>query len=111
RIGERYPIINASFSAGVPTNDDGSPAFRQPVPSFTFEDLGLTCTVTPQVHNGREVTLQLELTFRLLAGGAVNGVPILSNREMASQVRLEEGEVALLSGIAVREERLSGSGL
>jgi len=111
RIGERFPIINASFSAGVPTDDDGSPAFRQPVPSFTFDDLGLTAAITPSVHSAAEVSLQLELTFRLLAGGTVNGLPILSNREMASQVRLEEGEVAVVSGIAVREERVSGSGL
>lgn len=110
RIGERYPIINASFSTGVPPDGDEG-QFRQPVPSFTFEDLGLTCAVTPSVHSGREVTLQLELTFRLLAGGVVNGVPVLSNREMSSQVRLEEGDVALVSGIAVREERVSGSGL
>ena len=109
-IGERFPIINASFSApvGVDGDDDN---FVQPIPSFTFEDLGLTLRMTPAVHSGSEVTLQLAAEFKLLAGGAVNGVPILANRLVESQVRLKDGEYALLGGMTVLEERNSRSGL
>lgn len=109
-IGERFPIINASFSAPVGV-DAGDAQYVQPIPSFTFEDLGLSLRMTPTIHSGREVTLQLAAEFKLLAGGSVNGVPILANRLVESQVRLEEGEYALLGGMTVLEERNSRSGL
>ncbi len=109
-IGERFPIINASFSApaGVDADD---PNFIQPIPSFTFEELGLTLRITPTIHSGSEVTLQVSAEFKLLAGGAVNGVPILANRLVESQVRLADGEHALLGGMTVLEQRNSRSGL
>ena len=108
KLGERFPIINAQFSAApAPGLDDdvGSGNFIQPIPSFTFEDLGLTMRATPLVHSAKEVTLELETEFQLLAGGAVNGVPILANRQFQSSVRLREGEFAIVSGMAVHEQR------
>lgn len=108
-IGERFPIINASFQA--PDLDPGQPPAQVPVPSFTFEDLGLSFKVTPTVHGTREITLLIETEFKLLAGGSVNGVPILANRSFTTQVRLEEGETAVVSGMTVVEARNSGSGL
>ncbi len=109
-VGERFPIINASFTAptGVDVNDS---QFLRPIPSFTFEDLGLTLRITPTIHSGSEVTLQLAAEFKLLAGGAVNEVPILANRLVESQVRLHDGEYAMLGGMTVLEERNSRSGL
>ena len=115
KIGERFPIVNSRFEPSVIDDtiqgeiDQGT--LRPPVPSFTFEDLGLAVIVTPTIHSAREVTLQIEAEFSLLAGGAVNGVPILANRAFQSQVRLEEGEHAIISGMAVMEERSSRSGL
>lgn len=109
KIGERYPIITAQFSAApAPGTDDGN--FSLPIPSFTFEDLGLNMRVTPLVHSAGEVTLELETEFRLLAGGAVNDVPILSNRQFQSSVRLGEGEFAIVSGMAVLEQRNTRAG-
>lgn len=108
-IGERFPIINASFQA--PDLDPGQPPAQVPVPSFTFEDLGLSFKVTPTVHGTREITLLIETEFKLLAGGSVNGVPILANRSFTTQVRLEEGETAVVSGMTIVEARKSGSGL
>ncbi len=113
KLGERFPIINAQFSAApAPGLDDavGSGNFIQPIPSFTFEELGLTMRATPLVHSAKEVTLELETEFRLLAGGAVNGVPILANRQFQSSVRLREGEFAIVSGMAVHERRNARAG-
>ena len=115
KIGERFPIINASFGAAV-TNDqiqgeiDGG-TFRQPIPSFTFEDLGLILTITPRIHSETEVTLQYQAEFLLLAGGAVNGVPILANRSFEGQIRIGEGEGALVAGMTVYESRGTRSGM
>ncbi len=108
-IGERFPIINASFQAtDIVASDEQSMAV--PVPSFTFEDLGLSFKATPTVHGSREITLVIETEFRLLAGGSVNGVPILANRAFQTQVRLAEGETAVISGISVVEARNNRSG-
>ncbi len=113
KLGERFPIINARFSAApAPGLDDavGSGNFIQPIPSFTFEDLGLTLRATPFVHSAKEVTLDLETEFRLLAGGTVNGAPILTNRQFQSSMRLLEGEFAIVSGIAIHEQRNTRTG-
>ncbi len=112
KLGERFPIVTAQFSAAPsPGLDDAAAGnFIQPIPSFTFEDLGLTLKATPLVHSAKEVTLELETEFRLLAGGAVNGVPILSNRQFQSSVRLRAGEFAIVSGMAVHERRNTRAG-
>src|SRR5690606_10300642 len=78
-------------------------------PSFTFEDLGLSITATPTVHGSREVSLQLQAEFNLLAGGSVNGIPILVNRTLETQIRLREGESAIIAGMAIDETRSNRS--
>jgi len=113
KLGERYPIVTAQFSAAPgPGVDDAinSGNFSQPIPSFTFEDLGLNMKATPLIHSANEVTLELETEFRLLAGGAVNGVPILANREFHTSVRLRQGEFAIISGMAIQEQRNTRTG-
>ncbi|MDA1312034.1 MAG: type II and III secretion system protein [Acidobacteria bacterium] len=107
-VGERFPIINARFSAPLSTDaiDDSiaDGTFREPFPSFTFEDLGLSFEMTPRIHSGREVSLEIKLEVKELTGVAVNDIPILSNRTMHTSVRLRSGEVALISGLAVLEK-------
>ncbi len=109
KIGERYPIATAQYSSGGPVPQD--PGYTQPPPSIAFEDLGLVLSATPLVHSATEVTLDLDVKFRLLAGGAVNDVPILANREFQSQVRLRQGEFAIVSGMAVYDRSKSNGGL
>ncbi len=106
RIGERFPIITATFVPGSGQDPDNlDPNFAIPPPSFTFEDLGLSITTTPNVHGSNEVTLQMQAEFNLLAGGSVNGIPILVNRTLETQVRLSEGEAAVIAGMAIDETR------
>lgn len=104
KIGERYPIINARFSPILNEEDSGdNGTFVEPFPSFTFEDLGLVLDVVPQVHSAHEVSLQFEVQFRLLTGSTANDIPIISNREFKAYARLVEGELAVISGIAVAQ--------
>lgn len=102
-IGERFPIINATFSVGV--------ANQQPFPSFTFENLGITLSVTPRVHSATEVSLEMEFQVQLLSGSSTNDIPILSNRQFTSSFRLRQGEVAMISGMKIYERRGNQSGL
>lgn len=110
RIGERFPIITSSFQPGSgvdPNNPDAD--FVLPAPSFTFEDLGLSVNVTPTVHGSGEVSLQMQAEFNLLAGGSVNGIPILVNRTIETHIRLREGESAIIAGMAIDETRSTRS--
>ncbi len=114
-IGDRFPILNAIFSPIVFTDQirdlQQSGQYRQPFPSFTFEDLGLVLKVTPRVHDRRDVTLTLEAEFKLLAGPSYNGIPVISTRKFSSTVRLREGESGLVSGMAAVQISKTAGGL
>lgn len=110
KVGERFPIATGQFLSGA-GRPSGNPAgYIQPPPVITFEDLGLELTVTPSIHGGGEVTLELETILRSLGGAAVNGVPVINNQEFKSQVRLRRGQLAVVTGAAVSEGRRSTAG-
>ena len=70
KIGERYPVINATFApiANSPAIASviGNQSYIAPFPSFNFEDLGLNLKATPFIHDDQDVTLKLELQLRSL---------------------------------------------
>jgi general secretion pathway protein D len=88
----------------------GTPSYVPP-PSFTFEDLGFSMKATPHIHGMREVVLDLEAEFKLLAGTAVNGIPVVANRQIKSTVTLQEGEWAVVAGLMTASEARTVSGL
>lgn len=113
KIGERYPIVTAQYSSGAAPSSGpafGPGSYVQPAPSITFEDLGLNLEATPLMHSAQEITLQLDVNFRFLAGGTVNDIPVIANREFRSQLRLRQGEFAIVSGMALYERRKSRGG-
>ncbi|HXJ43941.1 MAG TPA: type II and III secretion system protein [Bryobacteraceae bacterium] len=95
-VGEKYPVLTSGF-VGQPSQQPGN--YFAPPPSFTFEDLGLTLKVTPFVHGMGEVTLTIETSFEVLTGQAINNIPVIGRRSLNSQVRLKNGEWAILGGI------------
>ncbi len=114
-IGDKFPIINASFSPIVITDEirdlERRGLLRQPFPSFTFEDLGLVLKITPRIHDSREVSLTIEAEFRLLTGETFNSVPVIANRKFNSAVRLKEGESGLVAGMLVTRDSRTATGL
>ena len=113
-LGERFPIINASFSPVFNTPAIAqviqNQSFRAPFPSFTYVDLGLSLKAIPAVHAYRDVSLALELSIKSLTGVSVNNVPVLSNREYTGSVRLKEGESAMVLGYMTQSEQRSFTG-
>src|SRR5215469_12246831 len=69
---------------------------QQPYPGSEYVDLGVKIKATPTLHANAEVTLHLEFEIRALAGSAVNGIPILSNRTLSQTVRVKENEPTLI---------------
>jgi general secretion pathway protein D len=94
RMGSRYPILNATFSpifnnaaiSQVIQNNSFQAAF----PSFNYEDLGLTIKAKPTISSSNDVTLQLEMNLRALAGQSFNGVPVIGNREYKGTISLAD---------------------
>jgi general secretion pathway protein D len=96
-VGEKYPVITQGFVGNSSASQQGNTF--QPPPSFTFEDLGVAIKVTPHVHGLDGVTLGVDTSFELLTGSTVNGIPIIGQRHLTNQVRLREGEWAVVAGM------------
>lgn len=113
-LGSRYPVINASFApiyntpaiAQVLQNN----SYISPVPSISYEDLGVKVKAKPIVHANSDVSMEIDIEIRALAGQSSNGVPVISNREYKGSINLKNGEPAVIaSSIDTTEQRtLSG---
>jgi general secretion pathway protein D len=106
-VGDKYPIItNGYFGAS-----SGSGQVFTPPPTFTFEDLGLLLKITPHVHGDDEVSLDIDAEFKLLGAGAVDGIPIISNRKYESKIRVRNGEWAVIAGLISGSEARTITGI
>ena len=96
-VGQRYPIASQQY-VGNTAGQVGT-VFAPP-PTITFEDLGLVLKITPSVHEGEEVTLDVDAEFKTLgATSPVAGIPVIANNKYAAKVRLQEGEWAVIAGL------------
>ena len=103
KIGERYPIVNATFapiynSAAI-SQVVGNQSYIAPFPSFQFEDLGLILKATPFIHYDQDITLKLELQLRSLGTTSNNGIPIINNREYSGIITVKNGESSVITGL------------
>lgn len=115
KLGERYPILNASF-APVFNNSAiasviGNQSYTAPVPSVNYEDIGLTLKAKPLVHNNYDVALELEVQIRTLGSTITNGIPDILNREFKGGILLKEGEPAVVAGMVTQSDENSLNGL
>jgi general secretion pathway protein D len=125
-IGTRYPVLTSTYSisaltgAGLQTSN-GAASFTT-LPSFQYEDLGITLKAKPQINiapvvdgiskdTTDDVTLGLNLAIRALGGSAINGVPVINNREYDGSIRLKDGESALLAGMVTLTRERSRTGI
>jgi general secretion pathway protein D len=114
KIGERYPLVNATFSPIYNTpaiaQVIGNSSYIAPFPSFYFEDLGLILKATPLIHGDRDITLNLELAIRSLGTQTVNGMPIINNQEYNGIITVKDGESSVVTGLLSRADALSLTG-
>jgi Flp pilus assembly secretin CpaC len=115
RLGQRYPVINASFapifntSAIAQVLQNGS--FQAPIPSFSYEDLGLDIKAKPVISNNSDVDLKLDMQLRNLAGQSLNGVPVIANRQYSGSISLLNGEPAVVASSVSLSEELTMTGI
>lgn len=114
-LGQRYPILNASYAPiyNSPQISQvlGNQSYIPPIPSVSYEDLGVNLKTKPTVHGDGTVSMQLELQVRSLTGQSENGVPVISNREYKGSIRVKDGEPTFLAGMVSDNDLKSMSGL
>jgi type II secretory pathway component GspD/PulD (secretin) len=114
KIGERYPIVNATFApifnSSAISHVIGNQSYVAPFPSFNFEDLGLNLKATPLIHSNADVSLKLELNIRTLGTQTVNGIPVVNNREYTGNITLKNEESGVVAGLLSKEDARSLSG-
>lgn len=98
RIGERIPIATGSFQPGI----GGVGANALVNTQFNFEEVGVNIDILPKVHNDREISMHLSIevsnvrTYQDLGGIQQ---PIISQKTIEHDIRLEEGEASILGGL------------
>jgi general secretion pathway protein D len=107
-VGERYPIVTSQFAGQTSTS--ASTQTYSPPPVFQYQDLGVQLKITPRINGMGDITLAVETSYQLLTGSAVNGIPIIGRRQLTSQVRLREGEWAVVAGLLNPSESKAVSG-
>ena len=94
KVGQEYPLVTGGFlgqNYGLP-------------PAFNYTQLGLSMKVTPRVHGSEEISLDVQSEFKLLSGQSVNGLPIVSNRQVEVNARLKDGQWAVIAGLMTVQE-------
>ena len=81
------------------------------LPQIQYEDLGLTMKAVPHVQRDGDVVTHLELKLDALAGAALNGIPVLANRLITSDMTLHDGQTTMLATYLSQSESDAVSGL
>lgn len=95
-VGDRYPIVTNQYVGATGT---GNAQVYVPPPTITFEDLGLVLKVTPTIHAGGEVTLDMSAEYKILGAQTANNIPVISNRKFEGKVRLAQGQWGVIAGL------------
>jgi general secretion pathway protein D len=115
KIGQRYPILNSTFSpiynTAAISSVIGNGSYIAPFPSFSYEDLGLTVKATPSIQQSRDVRLNLEMQIRSLGASTSNGIPIINNEEYKGTISLKDGEPGVVISYLTRSQSLSIAGV
>jgi type II secretory pathway component GspD/PulD (secretin) len=115
KLGERYPILNASF-APIYNNAAisqvlGNQSFTPPFPSVNYEDIGLTLKAKPLIHGNSDVSLDLEVTLRSIGTTNTNGIPDILNREYKGGITVRDGQPAVVAGMLTKSDERSLNGV
>ena len=114
-LGERFPILNASYAPiyNSPQISQvlGNQSYIPPIPSVSYEDLGLNLKTKPIVHGDGTISMEFDLQVRSLTGQSDNGVPVISNREYKGSIQVKDGEPTFIAGEVSDSDVKSMSGI
>jgi general secretion pathway protein D len=114
-LGERYPIMNASFApvynSSAIASVIGNQSYTAPFPSVSYEDIGFVLKVKPEINGDNDVALHLSLQMRSLGTSVTNGIPDILNREYEGGIMVKAGEPAVIAGMMTQQDQNSIAGL
>ena len=129
REGTRYPITSSTYTTGLSTAASSlsnatingvsvasllsqfAGGTSATIPQVTYEDLGVTLKATPVIQRSGRINLLLDLKIEALTGGSADGIPVLANRQFASDITLADGESALMVSNVTRSESAAMTGI
>jgi len=109
KIGDRVPVATGSFGAAAGGGGVSALVNTQ----FQYLDVGVNIDITPHIHSDHEVTLKMTLEVSSVSGTQnIGGIsqPIIGQRRIEHETRLQDGEVNLVGGILEDTETHSLSG-
>jgi general secretion pathway protein D len=109
KIGDRVPVATGSFGAAAGGGGVSALVNTQ----FQYLDVGVNIDITPHIHSDHEVTLKMTLEVSSVSGTQnIGGIsqPVIGQRRIEHETRLEDGEVNLVGGILEDTETQSLSG-
>jgi general secretion pathway protein D len=109
KIGDRVPVATGSFGSAAGGGGVSALVNTQ----FQYLDVGVNIDITPHIHSEHEVTLKMSLEVSSVSGTQnIGGIsqPIIGQRRIEHETRLQDGEVNLVGGILEDTETTSLSG-
>src|SRR5258707_8590479 len=108
-IGDRVPVATGSFQAGVGVGSTSGAGFVNPLVNTQFQyiDVGVNVEVTPRVHPNRDVSLKVQVEVSSVSNEVtIGGIqqPVISQRKIAHEIRLKEGESSMLAGLITKTD-------
>ena len=108
-IGDRVPVATGSFQAGVGVGSASGGGFVNPLVNTQFQyiDVGVNVEVTPRVHPNRDVSLKVQIEVSSVSNfQPIGGIqqPVISQRKIAHEIRLKEGESSILAGLITKTD-------
>ncbi len=98
RLGDRYPYATGSFQPGVGAVGVSPLVSTQ----FQFAEVGINVDITPRIHAGEEVSMQVEFEISNIRETVnIGGLsqPVIGQRKVNHIIRVKEGEVTLIGGL------------
>lgn len=112
KIGTRIPYASSNYNPGAATGL-GALGGAGVNTAFTYQDVGVTIDMTPQIHLDREVSLKLDVEDSTEAGSVnIEGLtePIFGQRLIKDTIELRDGEPCLLAGLLSKTDNSTTSG-
>jgi general secretion pathway protein D len=113
RVGDRVPIAQGSFQAGLGATTGAGVINPLVNTQFQYQDVGVNIDITPHVHLNREVSMKVVIEVSSVTGHVnLGGIdqPIISQRKIEHDVRLKEGEMSVLGGLIEHSKTKTVSG-
>jgi general secretion pathway protein D len=110
RVGDRVPVATGSFQAGIGVGSTGTGGgVVNPLVNTQFQylDVGVNVDVTPRIHPNHEISMKVNVVVSSVTGSSnIGGInqPIISQRSIEHDIRLQDGEVNILGGLIERTD-------